>query len=186
MSALCERALEVEDMILGLGAADDLVSHVEACADCTDAKAMFLAERELFAARPAVEPPPLRVPSAPVIPLRAYAVRVVPALAGLAAAVAALAVGNPFGTAHHARGDCDTNVPAAITPATDEPLTCDARGFSAVTPSSRMVGTTPPIPLAMTLASNVQHEHAPVCAASDRTTCDLPESMSVTSSLATP
>ena len=110
-----------------------------------------------------------------VTSLRAYAVRIVPALAGLAAAVAALAVGHPFGTSHGTGLDCETNTPTAIAPAFDEPLTCEARGFSAMAS---------PAP-AMTLASHTP-ERAPVCVASDRATCDLPESMSVTSSFATP
>jgi len=172
MSA-CERAIEVEDLILGLGAPDDLEAHVETCADCKDAKDMFLAERELFAARPVVPAPRLKAMPSRVIPFRAYAPRVIPALAGLAAAVAALAVGHPFGAP---KIECETSTPTAIAPAIDEPLTCESRGFSAPAP-------------AMTLASHTPErlrERGDVCVASDRATCDLPESMSVTSSLATP
>ncbi|MBX3226078.1 MAG: hypothetical protein KIT84_29115 [Labilithrix sp.] len=188
MSA-CERAIEVEDMILGLDAdarsRSELEAHVESCADCMEARDMFLAERALFAARPAAPPPELERPAARVVPLRAYASRVLarlvstrtwgPGFAGVAAAVALFAFGHPFAErpSRSLVGDCASSAPPVSAPASasDEPLTCDARGVSAPAP-------------AMTLASHTVE--APQCVASDRATCELPESMSVTSSLATP
>jgi hypothetical protein len=172
MSA-CERAIEVEDMLLGLDASDDLSAHVASCADCQDAREMFRAERALFAARPAVAPPALEKRRARPVALDALTGRVVPALAGLAAAVALLASGQPFSLRASAlrSADCES-APSVGSPSIDEPLTCEARAFSAPAP-------------AMTLASHGADAPRCVAVASDRATCESP-SASELSSLSVP
>jgi hypothetical protein len=110
----CERAIEVEDLVLGLVASDDLEAHLATCADCMQARDMFLEERALFEARPPVEAPPLVLPRPPVV-RRIASSSFIPALAGIAAAVVAL-----VGTQIH-RDDCDEPAPiATIAPVSDE------------------------------------------------------------------
>ena len=155
----CERAIEVEDLVLGLihgAGAEALESHVEACVDCKDAREMFLAERALFTARPVPVAPPALVLPRPAA-LRVY--RFVPAIAAVAAGLA-LFIGRPHGD------DCNEPAPAAIT---------------STTASSDELGTgvcrAPESPApAVSLAS-----HDPnACVPSPNATCD------VTSSTATP
>jgi len=110
----CERAIEVEDLILGLGSAEDLEAHLVTCADCTQAKVMFEEERALFEARPQLEAPALVLPR-PAVVRRIASSSFIPALAGIAAAVVAL-----VGTHIH-RDDCDEPQPiATIAPVSEE------------------------------------------------------------------
>jgi hypothetical protein len=146
----CDRVIEVEDLVLGLVASDDLEAHVESCADCTDAREMFQAERALFAARvvTAPEPPPLVLPK----PVTARVYRFVPALAA-ACACFVFFIGRP-----HA-DDCEEPAPSkTVVVASDEPAICRAPSES-------------PAP-AETLAS-----HDPnACVPSPNATCDVTSS----------
>ena len=107
----CERVIEVEDLVLGLvqgSEAEALEAHLASCADCIDARAMFVAERSLFETREihvaAVAVPPLVLPK----PAIARVYRFVPAIAALAACIAIF-----IGRAHVA-DDCDEPTPAAV------------------------------------------------------------------------
>lgn len=154
----CDRAIEVEDLVLGLGAADDLESHVETCADCKEAREMFLAERALFAARPAApEPPPLELPK----PAIARIYRVVPAVAAMAACIA-IFLGRP-----HAADDCEPATPIVATNAAslDEGTSLNAPPAICRAPSEA------PAP-AVSLAS---HDPA-ACVPSPNATCDVTSS----------
>lgn len=167
----CERAIEVEDLVLGLSVGADLELHLETCADCKDARAMFEEERSLFAARPAPpEPPPLALPRPPIVQ-RVARLSWVPAVAAMAACMAAF-----LGHAHRA-DDCDapapvTSVVVAVAHtsahANEEPAICRA-------PSSLSSFMGEPAP-AVSIASHDTN----ACVPSPTATCD------VTSSLAMP
>lgn len=159
----CDRSIDVEDMVLGLmPGADvaDLEAHVESCADCMQAREMFLAERALFAARPAPAPPPLALPK----PAIARVYRFVPALAAVAACVAIM-VGRP-----HAE-DCDEPAPAVAISARTTPEEAITAGASAICRAPESVAAP-----AVSLASHDTN----ACVPSPSATCD------VTSSTATP
>jgi hypothetical protein len=149
----CDRVIEVEDMVLGLGTSDDLEAHVESCADCKGAREMFQAERALFAARPVpLEPPSLVLPK----PMTARVYRFVPALAAVAACFVFF-IGRP-----HA-DDCDEPAPSSVVrdvagAVSDEPAICRAPSES-------------PAP-AVSLASHDTN----ACVPSPNATCDVTSS----------
>lgn len=170
----CERAIEVEDLVLGLSVDPDLEAHLATCADCNDARVLFEEERSLFAARPRPEPPPLALPR-PAIQRVAH-LSWVPAVAAMAACMAAF-----LGHAHRA-DDCDTPAPiatvvaTAATHASDEPAICrEPSSFGLSSLSSFNTFSSEPAP-AVSIASHDMN----ACVPSPTATCD------VTSSLAMP
>lgn len=157
MTAGCDRVIEIEDLVLGLvGGADatELEGHLASCDDCQGARETFLAERELFQARP-WPPAPAIAPPKPALVHRLAGHRVVPALAALAACVA-IFVGRP-----HRGADCDEPVAATLAAApAEEPPSATAICRA---PSG------PPLARATTLAS---HEES-ACVPSANATCDV-------------
>jgi anti-sigma factor RsiW len=161
----CERVIEVEDWTLGLleaSEAESVATHIASCVDCQDAKAMFEEERALFEGRAvavATPLPPLALPR-PSLLARINAGRAMPALAALAACIAAV-----IGGAHaFAPDDCASPIttPATfIAPAADEQLLCRAPSVS----EGRLFSENTPAPLS-------SHE-PPTLACEDRATCDL-------------
>lgn len=112
----CERALDVEDLVLGRMVDHDLEAHLETCAECTQTKALFEEERALFFARTAPPPPPLELP-----PPRRIFPRISAAFVGLAAAITILVYGHPFGVT----SECEPSGATADAPP-NEPLLCEA------------------------------------------------------------
>lgn len=164
----CERAIEVEDWTLGLLDTSEggaVAAHVETCAECRAAKAMFEEERALFAGRAAVDAAPLpelALPR-PSAVARFGAGRAVSAIAALAACVAAA-----IGGAHaFAPADCAApaaTAPASLAPPPDEVLTCKAP-LGEHASEGRLFSEPTPAPLA-------SHEPATL-ACVDRATCEL-------------
>lgn len=154
----CDRVIEVEDLVLGLGATEDLEAHVETCVDCKEAREMFLAERALFAARPVPEaPPPLVLPK----PAIARIYRFVPALAAVAACMAF------FISRPHTADDCDLPGPVAtVNAAADDTMSMNV---PAICRAPSELGAPAP---AVSLAS---HDPA-ACVPSPNATCDVTSS----------